>query len=93
MFTRESMLSSAWYRDRIEAKRRSDIRLWERHESYLKHYCDKATHQEVTAQMELEARLMQARERLEFFKTQSFRRFPAGSPGVASYVFEASKML
>lgn len=72
MFTCQSMLASAWYRERLDAKRRSDIRLWERHESYLKHYCSKSAHQEVAARMNLETRLLQVRERLDFFKTQEY---------------------
>ncbi len=81
MFTRESMLASAWYRERLDAKRRADIRLWERHEEYLKHYCNKATHQVVTARMGLEARIKQAQERLEFFKTEEYLERIQGTLG------------
>lgn len=81
MFTRESMLASAWYRERLDAKRRADIRLWERHEEYLKHYCNKTTQQEVATRMGLEARIKQAQERLEFFKTEEYLERIQGTLG------------
>ncbi len=71
-FTRESLLSSDWYRARLNAKRTADIQLWQRHRRYLKHYCTKATHQEVVQRLNLEARILQANQRLEFFKTDDY---------------------
>jgi phosphoenolpyruvate carboxykinase (diphosphate) len=35
LFSREAMLASDWYRERLETKRRRDIALWRRHESAL----------------------------------------------------------
>jgi len=35
MFTRESLLTSDWYRERLLAKQRGDVELWERHKTYL----------------------------------------------------------
>ena len=71
-FTRESLLISAWYRARLNAKRTADIQLWQRHRRYLKHYCTKATHQEVVQRLNLKARIEQANQRLEFFKTDDY---------------------
>jgi hypothetical protein len=31
MFTRESLLASGWYRERLQAKQSHDIALWQRH--------------------------------------------------------------
>jgi len=81
MFTRESMLASVWYRERLDAKRRADIRLWERHEKYLKQYCSRTTHQEVVERMRLEARIQQAKERLDFFKTDEYLERIQGTLG------------
>ncbi len=81
MFTRESMLASAWYRERLDAKRRADIRLWERHEEYLKDYCTLATHRDVADRMGLDARIKQAQERLQFFKTEEYLERIQGTLG------------
>ncbi|MEZ6078225.1 MAG: hypothetical protein R3C56_21880 [Pirellulaceae bacterium] len=71
-FTRESLLGSTWYRARLNAKRSADIQLWQRHRRYLKQFCTKATHQEVVQRLDLQARIEQANQRLEFFKTDEY---------------------
>lgn len=71
-FTLESLLGSTWYRARLGAKRSADIQLWQRHRRYLKQYCTKATHQEVVQRLNLQARIEQANQRLEFFKTDEY---------------------
>ena len=38
LFTRESLLASEWYRERLVTKQRRDIALWERHRDYLEAY-------------------------------------------------------
>ena len=35
LFTRESLLASDWYRERLVTKQRRDVALWERHRDYL----------------------------------------------------------
>ena len=38
LFTKESLLASAWYRERLVTKQRRDLALWERHRDYLDGY-------------------------------------------------------
>jgi hypothetical protein len=38
MFTLEALMESDWYRERLLTKQQRDIRLWERHRSYLDSY-------------------------------------------------------
>lgn len=38
MFTRESLLASDWYQERLVTKQKRDLALWERHQSYLEGY-------------------------------------------------------
>ena len=38
MFTRESLLASDWYQQRLVTKQKRDIALWERHQEYLENY-------------------------------------------------------
>lgn len=82
MFTRESMFASNWYRERLEAKKRADMQLWERHERYLKQFSSKKNHQAVIGRMQLEARIQQIHERLAFFKTDAYRERLQGTLGV-----------
>lgn len=72
LFTRESMLNSDWYRQRLDAKRKVDMQLWERHRKYLKKYCTLATHADVVERMSLRDRLTEAEERLAYLNTQEY---------------------
>ncbi|MGO9108277.1 MAG: hypothetical protein ACLP9L_03510, partial [Thermoguttaceae bacterium] len=38
LFTKESLLASEWYRERLITKQRRDLALWERHRDYLDDY-------------------------------------------------------
>jgi hypothetical protein len=38
LFTRESVLSSDWYRQRLMTKQQVDVRLWKRHVGYLERF-------------------------------------------------------
>ena len=38
LFTRESLLASAWYHERLVTKQQREIQLWEGHERYLAAY-------------------------------------------------------
>ncbi len=81
LFTREELLASDWYAQRLSAKQSADIRLWTRHQKYLKQFCAKATHGEVVERMNLPARIEQAAERLNFFQTDEYLARIAGTLG------------
>ena len=61
LFTRENMLASQWYAERLRAKQTVDARLWQRHVKYLTQFITKPFYAEVTARLGIEARLHQAR--------------------------------
>ena len=46
LFTRESMLASEWYAERLKAKQNADIDLWNRHVRSLKAFAAKANYAE-----------------------------------------------
>jgi hypothetical protein len=58
LFSRDSVLASAWYARRLEAKQNHDIKLWRRHATYLenflikKNYADEAQRLGVPAKLE-----------------------------------------
>ncbi len=81
LFSRQTLFESDWYRARLDAKRTADINLWKRHRKYLKQFCNKATDFEVVGRMNLEARIRQADERLEFFKTDKYLKRIEGTLG------------
>lgn len=40
MFTKESLLASDWYHERLKTKQQRDLKLWERHQDYLTRYLE-----------------------------------------------------
>lgn len=81
-FERERILASAWYRERLETKRRSDQRLWQRHIKYLENYRAKQSHADVIARLKLEQRLKECRQRLEFCNSDAYLQRIQGTLGV-----------
>ena len=64
LFTRESVLSSDWYRARLVAKQGVDVRLWQRHVDYLEKFLRNPSYAGVAERMGLAARLGDARTKL-----------------------------
>lgn len=62
LFTRESLLTSGWYEDRLRAKQRQDERLWTRHRDAVQHFIENA---KVLPDGSWRARLEAAQARLE----------------------------
>ncbi len=64
LFTREALLASSWYRQRLETKQIRDIALWTRHVSALDAFMQKPSHAEVSVKLDLAARRERAAARL-----------------------------
>jgi hypothetical protein len=60
LFTREHLLSSPWYAERLAAKQRIDIKLWDRNVSNLSAYCARPENTDVVERLGLAARLKAA---------------------------------
>jgi hypothetical protein len=56
MFTREALLGSEWYRQRLRTKQRRDAALWERHVAYLDEFLARPTHKEEAARLDVAGR-------------------------------------
>jgi hypothetical protein len=65
LFTRESLLASDWYAERLVAKQQVDRRLWRRHTEYLDKFLKRASHADEAARLGITDRLQQARKQLE----------------------------
>jgi hypothetical protein len=64
MFTREHLLDSDWYRQRLTTKQRRDEALWSRHVAYLEQFLTRVSHRDVAARMDLAGRLRHAQQQL-----------------------------
>lgn len=65
MFTRESLLNSKWYQDRLLKKQSVEVELWKRNIKYLEQYQARPGYDKVVARMGIQKRLDEAKRELE----------------------------
>jgi hypothetical protein len=81
MFTRESVMASDWYRARLEAKQRVDVRLWDRHASYLERFLKNPSYAEEAERLGLAERLENAERKLREARDPSYVESLRGCTG------------
>ncbi|HEX3315509.1 MAG TPA: hypothetical protein VHR72_11490, partial [Gemmataceae bacterium] len=64
MFTRETLLTSGWYHQRLRLKRELDIKLWKRHIVSLQKFLADPTYDEKAATLAIAERLRSAEQEL-----------------------------
>ena len=72
MFTREALLASDWYRERLETKQARDIELWKRHVAYLDTFSNRISHQDMVSRLDIRAKVVRARQRLSEVSDPSY---------------------
>lgn len=65
LFTRESMVESDWYKERLANQQEHDIAAWKSHVAYLESFLKRETHADVAQRLGVEQRLTAAKEELE----------------------------
>lgn len=83
LFTRENMMASEWYADRLRAKQGKDVELWERHESYLTGFLAKESHSAEAVRLGVSARLEQVRKSLGEMRDPAYLEKLKGTLGAA----------
>jgi hypothetical protein len=81
LFTRENLVASDWYRDRLKHKQQVDIRLWERHVRDLETYLNRHAHDEESAGLHLDDRLDDARTKLNHVRAPEYLKHLEGTIG------------
>ena len=64
MFTRENLLDSDWYRERLEVKQHRDIALWTRHVASLRSFLEDGKYADEAARLGIARRLQSAEQTL-----------------------------
>lgn len=72
MFTKEYLLASDWYRERLEIKQQRDIALWQRHIDSLRQFLAAGSHKKPAADMNIRQRLDKAEEMLAWVNRQDY---------------------
>jgi len=82
LFTRDNMLASDWYAERLRAKQAVDAKLWQRHINYLTKFITKPSYVEEAARLGVESRLHKARNELQRIVAPSYLKELCGTLGV-----------
>lgn len=88
MFTLESLESSDWYRERLDAKQQVDISLWERHEKYLESFLGRDINAGMGDRIDEEALRRRIKRRLQTFRSEEYRQKLDGCLGVDPCLFQ-----
>lgn len=81
MFTREYLLESSWYQERLHIKQQRDVALWERHVAYLAKLTQDQTQASPIKSMNLGQRLEQAKQKLTALKQPEYLQTLMGTIG------------
>ncbi|HPJ79407.1 MAG TPA: hypothetical protein P5086_02580 [Prolixibacteraceae bacterium] len=86
LFTRENLLASDWYHERLLNKQLSDIALFQKHVKYLKNYLVTSLNMDEQAEMEIHEKVKTAEERLKYLKSTDYLKSLEGHLGLDPYV-------
>jgi hypothetical protein len=81
LFTRENMMESDWYKERLRNKHVNDIALWQGHQKYLLEFLKKAGNLDEEKQKEITDKLQMVSERLAFVQSQEYYDMLIGTIG------------
>jgi len=82
LFTREYLLESAWYEDRLKAKQDADIKLWRRHVGHLEAFLAKPNYSDEASRLNVGDRLKRARVELTRVSADDYAATLVGTLGV-----------
>jgi phosphoenolpyruvate carboxykinase (diphosphate) len=82
LFTRENLLASDWYADRLSAKQTAEGRLWNDHVRNLQEFLDKEHYADEAKRLGIAERLAQARRHLAWVESHDFLKFLNGTLGL-----------
>jgi hypothetical protein len=81
MFTREYLLSSDWYKQRLISKQKRDVELWKRHVAYLDAFLSDPTRSQDATRLNIRERRESALAELEQMSSPGYLESLVGSIG------------
>ena len=82
LFTRESLIGSDWYRERLEAKQRIDTLHWQKVVEHLRQYLTHSSEYDFASELDLQSRLDFAEQQCLHVQASDYLKSLSGSPGV-----------
>jgi hypothetical protein len=86
LFTRDYLLSSDWYLDRLRTKQQVDSKLWQRHIDYLERFLRKTNYADEAARLQISSRLRRVKQSLAEVAKESYLKRLEGTIGADPYV-------
>ncbi len=81
LFSREYLLASDWYQERLEIKQQRDQDLWQRHVDYLEGFLQEIRQKKPAQDLNIQLRLQQAREKLSLINSEQYLESLKGTIG------------
>ena len=81
MFTRDYLLASDWYRQRLKIKQQREAALWQRNRDYIEQKMDETNESETGLWADLQGRMERAEEMLAWVKSDTFLEQLEGTIG------------
>ena len=81
MFTREYLLESDWYHERLKVKQQRDIALWERHINSLAAFLSQPGYEDEAQRLNIPERLTEAQARLDMLRSPDYLKTLTGTIG------------
>ena len=81
LFTREALLASDWYRERLATKQRREVALWQRHIAYLSAYSKLTSHQDIAEKLDIKGLLLKSKTKLDYVSGKAYLQSLRGTIG------------
>ena len=81
LFTREALLASDWYAERLQSQQTHDIAQWQKNVEYLQHFLQRQTHSSVAKRLEIEQRFSEAKAELDKVSSKQYLQALVGTIG------------
>ncbi len=81
LFTRDYLLSSDWYQERLQSQQKQDIASYQSNVSYLENFLSKTSHAGVAKRLDIQSRLEKAKKQLVHFSSDEYLTSLVGTIG------------
>jgi hypothetical protein len=81
MFTRENMIGSDWYQQRLVKKQKRESGLWKQHIDYLSAFLSRPGYNDTAENLNIAAKLEEAKKELAFVESDAYLRQLVGTLG------------
>lgn len=81
LFTRDAMLKSDWYKERLESQQTSEVELWKQHIEYLEQFLHRTAYSSFSKRLQIEQRLTRSQAHLERVSSENYLSDLVGTIG------------